>query len=219
MNVEHAIETLKSFSKLMIGNKVNGDSLAMVGEVIEIIADELQRTLIDVKSILYDDKSTKDDKDVFRPKEGDFVKLISDDSEYEIIFNRIDNGKIWYYAIVRLNNNWAKSYIDCVPDKFEMLPSDGRNIIAVLKNAGKRWNADKKRIENDDAPQIGDKCIFWSDWSDVVLVGKLEELLKQDPYMPDDMQCIYKTGDFAFQNCVKYSDDKLIKIANRNFNK
>jgi hypothetical protein len=219
MNVEHAIETLKSFSKLMIGDKVNGDSLAIVGEEIEIIADELQRTLIDVKSILYDDKSTKDDKDVFRPKEGDFVKLISDDSEYEIIFNRIDNGKIWYYAIVRLNNNWAKSYIDCVPNKFEMLPSDGRNIIAVLKNAGKRWNADKKRIENDDAPQIGDKCIFWSDWSDIVVVGRLDEFLNPPKRIPRCFVFFYKTDDMCFQNCVKYSDEKLIEVANRNFNK
>jgi hypothetical protein len=219
MNVEHAIETLKSFSKLMIGNNVNGDSLAIVGEEIEIIADELQRTLIDVKSILYEDKYTKEGRSIFRPKEGNFVKLISEKSEYEIIFDCVYEQFIWYYAMVDLKNDSSLLYTNWIAGEFEMIHSDGSHILAALKKNGKRWNAEKKCIENDDTPQIGNKCIFWCDWSNVVLVGKLEELLKQDPYMPDDMQCIYKTGDFAFQNCVKYSDDKLIKIANRNFNK
>jgi hypothetical protein len=219
MNVEHAIETLKSFSKLMIGDKVNGDSLAIVGEEIEIIADELQRTLIDVKSILYEDKYTKEGRSIFRPKEGNFVKLISEKSEYEIIFDCVYEQFIWYYAMVDLKNDSSLLYTNWIAGEFEMIHSDGSHILAALKKNGKRWNAEKKCIENDDTPQIGDKCIFWSDWSDIVVVGRLDEFLNPPKRIPRCFVFFYKTDDMCFQNCVKYSDEKLIEVANRNFNK
>jgi len=157
----------------------------------------------------------KEDEKSFQPQNGDFVRLISGKLEYEAIFKCLNNNQIWSYAIISLNNDWYRFYTDWSANEFEILHSDGSHVLAALKKAGKKWNAEKKCIEDDDTLQVGDKCIFWDDDSPDVRIGCLEDINKRCLFSSDMKPHMFKTDGVYFQNCVKYSNEKLIEIANK----
>lgn len=150
MNLEQAIEVLRSYYKWMRVNNKEIESLSKINEAIDVISNELQNILNSIKCFGIDSNIPNKTKNNFQPKDGDFVKLISEKFEDEIIFKCIDNMKIWYYAITDLKHDCSWLAMNWSPDEYEILPSDGSHILAALKKAGKRWNAEKKCIENDD---------------------------------------------------------------------
>ena len=89
----------------------------------------------------------KEDEKSFQPQNGDFVRLISGKLEYEAIFKCLNNNQIWSYAIISLNNDWYRFYTDWSANEFEILHSDGSHVLAALKKAGKKWNAEKKWVK------------------------------------------------------------------------
>ena len=59
--------------------------------------------------------------------------------------------------------------------------------------------------------KVGDKCIFWNDNPELVVVGRLDKIkLDKDLENPS----FYQTGYLLFQNCEKYSEKRLTEIAN-----
>lgn len=92
-------------------------------------------------------------------KDGDFVRMIFGGYEYEIIFKCIgEKGRIWHYALTCIDGYTSLiPYTDWSTGDADMFPSNGSHILGALKEAGKRWNPDKKCIEDVDAPKIGDK--------------------------------------------------------------
>jgi len=165
--------------------------------------------------------NTKESKNTYQPKNGDFVKLISGYDAYEIIFRCIANDEICNYAILDLRHSGSVSYTNnWLPNKFDIFPSDGSSIINALRNEGKTWNANLKRFEDYNIPRIGDKCIFWNDYDKSIVIDVFSEA---SYYNNDDSiwtsEYFWRANGMYFQNCVKYSNKKLIEIANRNYNK
>ena len=87
--------------------------------------------------------------------------------------------------------------------------------MTVKQSVLPKWHGEPIIVEESDEPKVGDMCIFWCDWSNHIVVGRLDELLNVVTDKQDCIKCLYRIGDFAFQNCVKYSDEKLIEIANK----
>ena len=165
--------------------------------------------------------NTKESKNTYQPKNGDFVKLISGYDAYEIIFRCIANDEICNYAILDLRHSGSVSYTNnWLPNKFDIFPSDGSSIINALRNEGKTWNANLKRFEDYNIPRIGDKCIFWNDYSSVIVVDTFtKDSYYNNPYSIRENKYLWEAAGLCFENCVKYSNKKLIEIANRNYNK
>lgn len=159
----------------------------------------------------------KEDEKSFQPQNGDFVRLISARDAYEIIFRCIANDQICNYAILDLHNDGSISYTNnWIPNKFAMFPSDGSYIINALKKEGKKWNTNLKRFEDYKTPHIGDKCIFWNNYDKSIVIDVFS---KESYYNNDDSiwtsEYFWRANGMYFQNCVKYSNKKLIEIANK----
>jgi len=214
MNLEQAIEILKSYYKWMSGDNKEIEYSSTISEAIDVISRELQNIINSIKCLSIDSNIPNKAKNNFQPKDGDFVKLISGCDAYEIIFRCIANNQICNYAIVDMNNDYSLSYTDnWLPSKFDMFPSDGSCIITALKHNGKRWNADKKRFEDYDTPRIGDKCIFWNNDSKAIVIDTFKKESEHDSF--GKSRYLWKAEGMFFQNCVKYSNNKLIDIANK----
>ncbi len=215
MNIEQAIEVLKEYSKWLNGDKAELQSQIVIRGALDMVSSELQNMLNNIQPTWHGGKLTNEDNKEFQPKDGDFVKLISGKREYEAIFKCLNNNQIWHYAIVNLRYDWSWLSTDWSSNKFDILSSDGSYILEALKKAGKRWNAEKKCIEDDDTPNIGDKCIFWNDDSGDVRIGRLEYIEEICRVSSNIKPYMFKSGGVYFQNCIKYSDNKLIEIANK----
>lgn len=148
----------------------------------------------------------------FEPKDGDVVYR-----EYGSIWSIDihkecrDSGVVSYArlfsnGVVITRRDWTqKSNI-----KVERAATDEekKQLFDAIAKEGKRWNAEKKCIEDDDTPNIGDKCIFGDDDPRIFCVDILKGIYPERVYM-------FETDYRSFDYCVKYSDEKLIELMNK----
>lgn len=148
----------------------------------------------------------------FEPKDGDVVYR-----EYEFtscieIHKEYIDDKIYCHAflfsngLVRTRYDWTHKC--ALIEERAATDEEKKQLFDALAKEGKRWNAEKKCIEDDDTPMIGDKCIFWDGDCDSVIVGVLGAINERNAYP----YCTVK--GYSYEHCIKYSDEKLIELMN-----
>lgn len=122
----------------------------------------------------------------FEPKDGDVVYREYGNSWYIEIHKECVDDKIYCYAylssrgLVKTSCVWAlKSNL--IKER-AATEEEKQQLFDALAKEGKRWNAEKKCIEDDDTPKIGDKCIFWDGDCDSGIVGILSEINTKNTY-------------------------------------
>jgi len=89
------------------------------------------------------------------------------------------------------------------------------NGVTVRPSIYPKWAGAPISVEESDEPKVGDKCIFWNDDSGDVRIGRLEYIEEICRVSSNIKPYMFKSGGVYFQNCIKYSDNKLIEIANK----
>jgi hypothetical protein len=74
-----------------------------------------------------------------------------------------------------------------------------------------KWHGSPISAEESDEPKEGDKCIFWSDGEAIMAI---DTFTLNGAYI-DGRHFCWRVGNNYFSHCVKYSDDKLIEIVNK----
>ena len=153
----------------------------------------------------------------FEPKDGDFVTI---EFEYGTLIGILCGA-------FKEGNNACPIYVglNCVKElcfntAFGYFPERGfiarrstdmeiKQLLDALAKDDKHWDGDAKKIEELFSLKKGDKCIFWNDDNNFIVVDLLEErICCSHPFLPKSVTSI-------FQHCKIYSDELLIKIMNK----
>ena len=80
-----------------------------------------------------------------------------------------------------------------------------------------KWHGSPISAEESDEPKEGDKCIFWSDGEAIMAIDTftLNGGENNNVAYIDGRHFCWRVGNNYFSHCVKYSDDKLIEIVNK----
>lgn len=146
-------------------------------------------------------------KQEFKPKDGDFIVSGWEDKVSECEWISILRGYFskeyynQYAGLILIGNNRGKleytGYCDAQEYTRSATGSEKQLFIEKLKERGKRWNPETKRIE--DILKVGDLAIFWDDDKKDAVVGKLLS------YNPENINCKkYRSyHQIWYQNAIK----------------
>lgn len=149
----------------------------------------------------------------FEPKDGDVVYREYEPTSGIEIHKEYINDRIYCHAFLSQNGfvetllGWSLKS-DLIKER-AATEEEKKQLFDAIAEEGKRWNAERKCIEDDDTPKIGDKCIFWDDDCDFVrvdILGAINEG-KSYPY--------WTAKEVCYEQCIKYSDEKLIEMMNK----
>lgn len=150
-----------------------------------------------------------DEKNEPQYKEGDFVVC---ESGNILIFRKKDGNKIYDHAL--FNNVTGLSITQLIPSGSPIMrhatEREKERLIDALAKEGKRWNKEKKCVEDIPAElKEGDLAIFWDSDKGSAMIGKYDYLTRTNPFMHKD-----KAGNI-WKNAIKFESkeqfEKLIK--------
>ncbi len=78
-----------------------------------------------------------------------------------------------------------------------------------------KWHGEPIIVEESDEPKVGDKCIFWKDNSKIFAIDTLKKGRENRISYNDGRSFMWVVDNNYFNNCSKYSDEKLIEIVNK----
>lgn len=78
-----------------------------------------------------------------------------------------------------------------------------------------KWHGAPIGTEESDEPKVGDKCIFWRDNSKIFAIDTLKNGNDNIVSYNDGRRFLWVVNNNYFNNCSKYSDEKLIEIVNK----
>lgn len=78
-----------------------------------------------------------------------------------------------------------------------------------------KWHGAPIGTEESDEPKVGDKCIFWRDNSKIFAIDTLKNGNDNIVSYNDGRRFLWVVNNNYFNNCAKYSDEKLIEIVNK----
>ena len=114
-----------------------------------------------------------------RYKDGDFLHSDWENENITIIYRKI-NGSYLYYHVGKSNRFglcFDKERVWLDDRDFRLATeSEKKELIDALAEVGKRWNADKKCVEDwlepwSDEPKIGDWVIAWNNDMSLAVIG------------------------------------------------
>lgn len=146
--------------------------------------------------------------DEYVPKDGDFVRKTNG---WILIFKEIGtNNECIRYASFNPNINefnmgghghycGLMNTIDgpATPEEIQLLTDK-------LEEQGKRWNAEKKVIEDlPKEPKVGDMCIFWDNDKREAICGIRKAHYEEGSY--------YTNEDISYNNCIPFESVEQYK--------
>lgn len=156
-------------------------------------------------------------KQEFKPKDGDFIVSGWEDKVSECEWISILRGYFskeyynQYAGLILIGNNRGKleytGYCDAQEYTRSATGSEKQLFIEKLKERGKRWNPETKRIE--DILKVGDLAIFWDDDKKDAVVAKLlninefSEDLKTSGYDNPSSILDEEGGNLCYKNAIK----------------
>ena len=78
-----------------------------------------------------------------------------------------------------------------------------------------KWHGSPISAEESDYPKVGDKCIFWKDNSKIFAIDTLKKGRENRISYNDGSSFMWVVDNNYFNSCSKYSDEKLIEIVNK----
>lgn len=137
--------------------------------------------------------------------DGDFVKVNWKDGNYAICIHKSsDNNELKTYATYFSNNQnlnlGGTARMQKGDNKKFSIPTEEEKqlLLDALHNIRKIWNPETRAIEEDKSPRVGDKCVFWDEEDECVLVSIYVG------FRNDEFKHVSKTG--AYQYCVRFQD-------------
>jgi hypothetical protein len=89
------------------------------------------------------------------------------------------------------------------------------NGVTVRPSISTKWIGAPIGTEESDEPKVGDKCIFWRDNSKIFAIDTLKKGRESRISYNDGRNFMWVVDNNYFKNCTKYSDEKLIEIVNK----
>ena len=89
--------------------------------------------------------------------------------------------------------------------------------VTVRPSISTKWIGAPIGTEESDEPKEGDKCIFWSDGEAIIAIDTftLKRGENNNVSYIDGRHFCWRVDNNYFSHCVKYSDEKLIEIVNK----
>ena len=146
-------------------------------------------------------------------KDGDFLHSDWENENITIIYRK-RNGSHLYYHVSKSNT------IGLVFHRYSYWPNDvdfrlateaeKQELLDALAKEGKRWNAEKKCVEDiPEKPKRGDLAIFWDDNKESAIIGKYDYFIGDVLFSHRDYR-----GD-EWKNAIKFESKeqyrKLLK--------
>lgn len=148
--------------------------------------------------------------DEYVPKDGDFVYCkVKGQNAWVFIHKQTIDDITSHYVTTTLDCGFLdeNSYI-CENHQVDVLrpatPEEIQLLTDKLKEQGKRWNAEKKVIEDlPKEPKVGDMCIFWDNDKREAICGIRKAHYEEGSY--------YTNEDISYNNCIPFESVEQYK--------